>query len=185
MNDVARVDLTNAGDAVDRRLDVRVIEIEARGLDRRSVGARGGVELVDQCLLVVDLLLRDEIALPQLRVAVEIQLVVLHLRLVAEEGGLALMELNLVGPLVDDRDDLALLHRLALGEGHAVEATVDLGLHRHGVERRDGAEALDPDGDVFARGDRCWRWGPTRSVGAAEPDAAPAAFDVAPPAWCA
>ena len=59
VHEVARVDQAHAGDAVDRRRDARVVELEPRVLDLRLVGAAPSPSaLADQRALVVDLLLR-------------------------------------------------------------------------------------------------------------------------------
>ena len=61
---------------------------------------------------------------------------------------------DLVGPRIDLRQEVALLDQLAFGEADFGELAVDLGLHGHGRERRDGAERIDDDADIAERDGR-------------------------------
>ena len=58
---------------------------------------------------------------------------------------------NLIGPRIDLRQEVALFDHLPFGESDIGELTVDLGLHRDGRERRDGAERIDDDADIAGR----------------------------------
>ncbi len=146
--EVAGVDLTNAGDPVEWRFDLRVVELELRILDLRFVDRdRAGV-LADLAFVLLDLLRGDELLLLERLVALVRLLRREELRLVARERALRLMELDLERPRIDLGDHVALLDRLAFGEQHLVEPAVDLRTNRDLLERRDGAQAVEPDRQI-------------------------------------
>ena len=64
VDQVAGIDQAHAGDAVDRRRDARVVELQPRVLDLGLVGRDRPGQLVDQRPLVVDLLLRNQVLPP-------------------------------------------------------------------------------------------------------------------------
>ena len=101
VDDVARIDQAHAGHAVDGRLDARVVELQLGVLDRRVVVLDGPRELRDQCLLVVDLLLRQEVLCPHRLVAIEIALGAIELRLIARQRRLPLVQQDLERARVD------------------------------------------------------------------------------------
>ncbi len=58
---------------------------------------------------------------------------------------------NLIRALIDLREKVALVDQLAFGEADGGELTVDLRLHGHRRQRRDGAERVDDDTDIAER----------------------------------
>ena len=107
VHDVARVDLAHARDAVDGRLDARVVELQLRVLDLRLVALHGAAQLLDGRALVVDLLLRDELLRDDGLVALEVALRAAQLRRVARERRLGLVQLDVERPRIDLREQLA------------------------------------------------------------------------------
>ena len=61
---------------------------------------------------------------------------------------------DLIGPLIDLREEVALLDHLPFGESDLGQLAVDLGLHGDGRERGDGAERVDDDADIAQRDGR-------------------------------
>ena len=72
MNDVTHVDLTDAGDAVERRRQPRVAELYVSSVDECLIGFDGILQLRDLRLLGVQELRRGPALLLKRRVAVEI-----------------------------------------------------------------------------------------------------------------
>ena len=58
------------------------------------------------------------------------------------ELALVLLELRLAGPVVDLRQEIALLHHLAFREADLLQLAADLGLHGDRGERGDGPESF-------------------------------------------
>ena len=67
---------------------------------------------------------------------------------------------GLIGPRIDLREEVALFDHLAFREAD-LQIARDLTLHRHGRDRRHGAERIDDDANVARRdgggADRLWR----------------------------
>ena len=78
------IDLPQSDSPVERRRDVAVNDLQLRGLDLRLIGADRALELIRQGFLRVDLLLRDAAGGNQRRIALQIQLGVAQLCLVAK-----------------------------------------------------------------------------------------------------
>jgi hypothetical protein len=83
VDDIADIDLSDAGDAIDRRGEIGVAEIDLRAFDDRLVGLNRGDELINNCLLRVGELLRDRFLLGEVGVTIEVDLGILQVRLVA------------------------------------------------------------------------------------------------------
>ena len=94
MHQIPGIDLTYARDAVDGRPYSRIIELQARVLELRLIGLHCSVGLIDHRGLIVDLLLRHQVFLPQRLVPLEIELCVALLSAVFGERGLGLVQLN-------------------------------------------------------------------------------------------
>ena len=71
-----------------------------------------------------------------------------ELRFVLCLVGLRLLELCAKRPRVDLREDVTLVHVLALGERDTVELPVDPHFYRDGVERLNRADPGKPDRDI-------------------------------------
>ena len=149
---VARVDEPQPGPAGDRGEDAAVGELEADGVDVALVGLDGRRDLRHGGGLGVELLLRDEAALDQGLVALEIEARVAERGLVLGELALDLHELGLEGPRVDLGQHVAGLDDLAFLEGGPHELAVDPAADRHRVQRGDRAEAGQVDGQVTGPG---------------------------------
>jgi len=147
-NDVARVHQAQPDSTADRRGDAAVGQLELGHVDLSLVELDDAFVLVRQRLLGIELLLRDRILGPQPAVPLHIEPGVLEERLVAHHLSLGLGQLHLEGPRVDLGQQLAALDELALPEQDLHQLAVDAALDGDGVERRDGAEAVEVDGDV-------------------------------------
>ena len=138
VHDVALVDLPDADAALQRRADRGVVELGLRVADLRVVRGDLGAVRIDRGLLVFQLLAAGEILLRELGVAREVQDRALQVRLILEPLRLLLGKLRLVGAGIDDRQRIAGLDVLPLGEQDfddlAVHPRFDcdgvVGLHR-------------------------------------------------------
>ena len=112
VDDVADVDLAQAGDAGDRRLDLGVVELGLGVGDRRVIGRDLRGQLLHGGALGVGLLLGREFA--ELGVALQIEIGVGEIGLVLDLLGLGLVERRLVGPGIDLDQQVALVDRSGL-----------------------------------------------------------------------
>ena len=133
-DDVADVDLTNAGDAVDRRRQARVAELHLGGVDQRLVGLDRRLQL----RRLAPSGSRPAAASPspcspKCGVALEIGLGIGELRLIAFAGCRSLVDLRLIGARIDLREQVAGMHGLAFGEVDADDLSLDLGCARRSV----------------------------------------------------
>ena len=78
----------------------------------------------------------------------EIETRVRERRLILPALALGLGELDLEGPRVDLREEIAAMHELSLPEGDAEELAVDAAVDGDGVRGRDRSEPRESDGDV-------------------------------------
>ncbi len=85
----------------------------------------------------------------QLGVAIEIGLRVRELGLIAIARGGDLVDLRLVGPRIDLREQVAGMHGLPFGEVDADDLSLDLAAHDHRVVGDDGADAGQIDRHVM------------------------------------
>ena len=151
MDEVADVHLTRAGAAVDRRAELRIVEIELRRLDRGFVGRhRAGLRIRARAI-GIELLPRDKLFADQRLVAVRVALRIGELSLVAGEIGLRLRERRLVRPRIDLEQEIADLHLLPFGEIDFDDRAVDAAFHRYVVISLDAAETSDVDRHVARR----------------------------------
>ncbi len=158
---VAGVDEAHAGDAVDRRDDPGVVEVEARALDGRAIHGDGSLQLADRRRRVVEGRSGVELPVPEDLVPGLVQARVLELRRVAGQRPLRLVELDLERPGVDLGEELALLDGVPFLEVHVIEPAVDLRLDRDGLEGRGRSKPLEPGRDVApGHGGRGHRDGP-------------------------
>ena len=126
VDDVADVDLTDAGDAIDRRGQARVAELNVRGVDQRLIGFDGALQLRHLRLLGVQQLRRGPALLLQRRVAVEIGQRIRELGLIAIAVCRQLFDLRLIGTRIDLREQIAGMDGLPLGEVDADDLALDL-----------------------------------------------------------
>ena len=95
----------------------------------------------------------DRFLLGKLGIAIEIDLGVLQLRLIAVAIGDRLIELRLIRARIDLAEEIALLHRLTLWKSDLDELAGDLAAHDHVVEGNDRADAAQIDRNVMSRTD--------------------------------
>ena len=146
VDDVADIDLTQAGDARDRRLDGGIIELGLGVGDRGIVGGDLRGQLLHGRALGIGLLLGREFA--ELGVALQVQVGIGQVGLILRLLGLGLVERGLVRPRIDLDQQIALFHQLAFGEGDLVDLAVDPGPHLHGVEALNSAKPGEVDREV-------------------------------------
>ncbi len=146
---VARVDIADAGHAIDRRDDARVVQVDLGrahgGLVRRHCRRQVGHVVAEG--IHVEL---GDVALGDQRV------VALERALRRGEQGFVLLLLGrglviggLEGAGVDLRQQLALLHFLAFLEVDGQQLAAHLRVHRHGVERLHGAKRGEIDRHIL------------------------------------
>ena len=141
MDDVAQVDLADADDAVDRRRQSRVAELNVGGIDQRLIGFDGVLQLRHLRLLGIHQLRRGIALLRQRGVAVEISERVRQLRLIAIAVRRQLVDLGLIGTRIDLRQQIADMDGLAFGEIDADELALNLAAHDDRVVGDNGADA--------------------------------------------
>ena len=164
IDDVADIDLAQAGDARDRRLDRGVIDLGLGVGDRGVVGRDLRGQLRHGGALGVGLLAGCEFA--ELGEALQIEIGVGEAGLVLRLLGLGLIERGLDRGGVDLDQHVALLDLLAFLEGDLVDLAVDPGAHQHGIESLHGAEPGEIDRKIgfHDRRDRDGNGGGLRSV---------------------
>ena len=132
---VARVDRADAGQAVNRRADLGVIELDL-GIAHRGLVGRHRRLVLGHGVLLGDLVdLGHVLAVLRILRALVVAARGGKQRLVLLAPGNRLVIVGLEGARVDARQHLALLHRLPLGELDAEQPPRDLRQHRHRVER--------------------------------------------------
>ena len=155
VDDVAVIDLADAGAAVDRRGDRGVGEHRLRAL---SIAAWSACTCAAYCATIARWVSACwrliGVGRGELLVALEIDPGVGQQRLVLRLLGDGLVELRLVGGRVDARQHVALLDVLAFLEVDAEQLAVDLRAHGDGVERLGGADRVEIDRHVGALGRR-------------------------------
>ena len=149
---VAGIHEAEPGAAGDRRDDARVGELEANAVDLPLVGLDGRRELGDRGGLGVHLLLRDEAALDQGAVALEIHARVGQRGRVLGELRFRLGELGLEGAGIDLGQQIARPHDLALLEQRPHELAVHPAADRDDTEGGDRAEPVEVDAEIAAAG---------------------------------
>src|SRR5205814_8891293 len=96
---------------------------------------------------------RDHLLVDEHAVALEVELRVLQRGHVAGQLSFRLLQLRLKGAGVDLGEQLALAHELALAEVHFEQLAVRAAAHGDGVERGDGAQRAEGDGEIARAGD--------------------------------
>src|SRR5260370_7013660 len=110
----------------------------------------GAIKLADQCGLRIKLLLGNDAFLKKKFESFEIYLSVSALSLIFGELPQGLRELDLEGTRIDLREKLSFVDELTFLERYADELTIDPAANRDGIECRDGAKAIEIDGQVAA-----------------------------------
>src|SRR6202035_2243910 len=123
MDDIARIDQANAGDAVKRRGDRRVTQLCPRRVDGGLVGFHRVLQLRHLRRLSIYLLARGVALLEQRLKAAEICLSVVQVRLIATTRRGHLIDLCLEGAWIDLRENLPALYLLSLGEIDLLKCT--------------------------------------------------------------
>ena len=141
MNDIAHVDLTDAGDAIERRRQTRVAELYVGSVDERLIGLDGILQLRDLRFLGVEKLRRSPALLLERRVAIEIGERICELGLIAIPIRGQLFDLSLVGTRIDLSQEVAGMHGLSFGEVDAGDLSLNLAVNNRGVVGDDGADA--------------------------------------------
>ena len=149
VNNVSRIDLPQADPSGERRRDVAVNDLQFGVVDLRLIGPHRSLKLVGQRFLRIDLLLRNAAGRNQARIALQVQLRIRKLRLVAEQLGLHLVELNLEWPGVDFDQQLSFFDGLPFPEIHLHDLPVDPALDVGGIERCHRAQARQVDRHVL------------------------------------
>ena len=152
---ISRIDQPQPDAAGDRRDDVAISEVERLRVDQALVLFHRAFVLLHDEDLIFGLLPRDRILRRERLVALEIQLRLRQQALVVRELAFILLFQDLIGPRIDLRQKIALLHHLAFGEGDVGEIAVDLRLHCDGRKRRHRAERIDDDADIAGGNRRC------------------------------
>ena len=137
---VAGIHQPQADPAGDRCHDMAVQQVDLGVGQDALVREHRATVLLDQILLVGRLLHRDAVLGQQQLVAREVRHRLVQQADVVRERALVLLDGGLVRTRVDLRQELALLHDLALVEADRQQLPVDLGLHGDAGERRHGAE---------------------------------------------
>jgi len=115
-HDVAEIDIAQAHAAVYRRTNVSVVHVHLRGVQVALIELHGAFVLIDGGLLGGELLLRDRVFLVGVLIAREIDARILERSLIARELALRLNQCRLVGPRVDDCQEIVLLDDLSFLE---------------------------------------------------------------------
>ncbi|MNL21855.1 hypothetical protein D3C87_1431680 [compost metagenome] len=147
--EVALIHCTNADATGDRGADLRVGQLHLGGINRSLIALGGGLELVDQCLLLVVGLFGDAVVDAQQFVALEVDQCDLQLRLAFAELCLGLIETGADRAVVDGGQQVAFFHQLAFLDHDFGEDAVDLRADDDAVQGQDRADAADEAGDVF------------------------------------
>ncbi len=109
-------------------------------------------EYVSWSLALSILLLGNDAFLKKKFESFEIYLSVSALSLIFGELPQGLRELDLEGTRIDLREKLSSVDELTFLERYADELTIDPAANRDGIECRDGAKAIEIDGQVAALG---------------------------------
>ncbi len=140
MNDVARVHLAQPDAAADRRNDARIDQLQFGVVDLALVGLYRSFILTYQGFLSIELLAGDQIFLDQVLEPHQVDFGIVEQSLIAGHGPLCLAQLHLEGPRIDFGQEFAFAYDLAFPEKDLRQLSVDAGLYRDGVHRRDRPE---------------------------------------------
>ena len=151
MDDIAGIDLADAGAPVDRRADRGVAQVGTRGFDQRVVLLHQRLVLRHLRLGRVGLLGGGVFVRHKLLVAGVIGLRIGQQGLVGCLLRQRLVERRLIGARIDLRQHFALLDVLAFLEVHRGQRPIDHRLDGDGVECLHGAEPVEVDRHVLLR----------------------------------
>ena len=87
----------------------------------------------------------------QISVADDVALVLIELRLILGQLRLRAFQLRVRLARVELEQDVARLDRRAVGDQHLVDRRIDARAQRHGRDRLDRADRLNPPGEILAR----------------------------------
>ena len=149
---IARLDQDGAGLAVDRRHDVREIQIDAGGLDSRLVGFHHALVRFDLGGLGRELLVGDGVLLRQGLIALQVDPVIGQGCGVARQLAFGLRLDRLIGGRIDLEEKLAFVDDVAFVEIGRQQLARHLGRDLHGGRRHHRADGLLGDGHVAALG---------------------------------
>src|SRR5216683_4732100 len=152
MHDVACIHKTQADAAADRRGDTGIGELQLGVVDLTLIRRDGAIKLADERGLGIELLLGDHAFLKKKLESFEINLGVSAQSLIFGQLPLGLRKLDLEGTRIDLREKLSFVDELTFLERYADELTIDPAANRDGIECRDGAKAIEIDGQVAALG---------------------------------
>src|SRR6202161_2187913 len=134
MDDVAFVDLSDAGDPVDRGGQPGVAQIDLRVLDNRLIAFHRSLKLSDLGLLGIDELTGRKAFCLQRHIATEIGLGIVKLGLIAIPICNGLVELGLVWARVYFCENITLVHGFSLTETDLDQRSGDLAAKNNVVE---------------------------------------------------
>ena len=138
--------------ALQRRGDMGEFEIELGGGDLGPGRVDGGHGRALLLQLLIRAAGRRIIALAQGQHPGELGRRPLHPRLRLGELGLGGIEIDLIGPGIDDEEQIALLDPLPVGEMDLRQIAADPGANRHELDRLELAGELVPFGDGLLQG---------------------------------
>ena len=158
MHDVARVDLTQAGAARERRRDLGVTEGRLCVVDGRLIGLHQRFELGDGRLLGICLLCGASLRGGELLVAFQVDPRVRKLRRVLRLLGDSLIVLRLIDDRIDLGEYVTCLDVLPFDEIDLQQFAVHLCAHGHGVQCPHHADAIEINRHVLdlGRGGEHW-----------------------------
>ncbi len=126
---ISRIDQAQADAAGDRRNDVAIGDIQRLRVDQPLILLHRALVLLHDEDLIFGLLAGDRILLGQRLIALEVHLRLAEQALIVRELAFVLGFQNHVGPVIDLRQKIALLHHLAFFECDLGQITADLRLH--------------------------------------------------------
>jgi hypothetical protein len=138
------------GDAVDRRANRGIFDVQLGGVDLRLVGLHRRIQLIDHRFLGVVLLPgRRQLGLHQRGDARQIALRVFQIGLVLRLIGVGLCELRLIGARIDLHQQIAGMDVLAFLKRDSEDLAVDPALDHHGIEGLHRAKAANDDREIL------------------------------------
>src|SRR5712692_1222418 len=152
MHDVAGIHKTQADAAADRRGDTGIGELQLGVVNLALIRRDGAIKLADERVLSIELLLGDDAFLKKKLESFEINLGVSAQSLILGELPLGLCKLDLERTWIDLCEKVAFVDKLTFPERDTRELSVHATANRDGVEGRDGADAIEIDGQVAALG---------------------------------
>ncbi len=139
---VADVQLTQAHTPGDRCADFGEFKVELGIVDRRLIGLYRAQVLADQCFGSIEGLLGDTVFAVQAAIALDIDLSILQLCLILQQGAFGLEQGVLVRTRIDLGQQVARLDHLPFFERNLDQFTANTTAHVNGVQRGHGAQRL-------------------------------------------